>query len=96
MVPIPQDDHATIMIFRTYRSGSDVIALLPEVAADIAGRYCTCYQHIGQHGGADYQGVIRQSRPATAAESAPLRAELSRMGYRIAERRRRPRVRGRI
>jgi len=60
---------------------SDVFALFPTIPSDIHGRYCTSYQHIGQHGGADYHGCIASSRPATAEEAAPLLAELRTIGY---------------
>jgi len=60
----------------------DVFALFPTDPADIDGRYCGCYQHVGQHGSADYYHCIRNSRPATHREAAPLLAELRRIGYR--------------
>jgi hypothetical protein len=60
----------------------DVFALFPTDPADIYGHYCTSYQHVGQHGGADYYHCIRNSRPATKAEARPLLAELRRIGYR--------------
>ena len=49
--------------------------------ADVNGRYCTSYQHVGQHSSADYQHCIRQSRPATRREAASLLTELRRIGY---------------
>jgi hypothetical protein len=60
----------------------DVFALFPTDPADTYGRYCTSYQHVGQHGGADYYHCIRNSRPATKAEAGPLLTELRRIGYR--------------
>ncbi len=59
----------------------DVFALFPTDPADNYGHLCTCYQHIGQHGGADYGLCIRKSRPATRREAAPLLTELRRIGY---------------
>ena len=59
----------------------DVFALFPTDPADNYGHFCTCYQHIGQHGGADYGLCIRKSRPATRREAAPLLTELRRIGY---------------
>ena len=59
----------------------DVFALFPTDPADNYGRYCSCYQHIGQHGSADYYHCIRNSRPATPREAAPLLTELRRIGY---------------
>ena len=60
---------------------SDVFALFPVLPADNYGDLCTSYQHIGQHGAADYRLCIRKSRPATAAEAADLLAELRGIGY---------------
>ena len=60
----------------------DVFALFPTDPADNYGRYCTSYQHIGQHGSADYYHCIRNSRPAKKAEARPLLTELRRIGYR--------------
>lgn len=60
----------------------DVFALFPCDPADNYGNYCASYQHIGQHSSADYWRCIRQSRPATHREAAPLLAELWRIGYR--------------
>jgi len=60
----------------------DVFALFPTDPADNYGRYCTSYQHVGQHSSADYGHCIRQSRPATRREAAPLLKELRTIGYR--------------
>jgi hypothetical protein len=71
----------TTVVFRAWRGGNKgIIALFPELAADSEG-HCDAYEHIGQHGGADYDGVIAQTRPATPAEYADLAAELTRIGY---------------
>ena len=67
------------VIFRIDNSG--VFALLPTIPADVAGRYVTSYQHIGQHCGADYSQCVRYSQPATPAQFAPLLAELQTIGY---------------
>ncbi|MFA5323710.1 MAG: hypothetical protein WC373_13645 [Smithella sp.] len=55
---------------------TDVFALMPEIPTDELGRYCACYQHIGQHGSADYHLCIRKSKPASPEEYAELKAEL--------------------
>lgn len=60
----------------------DVFALFPADPADAFGRYCTSYQHVGQHSSADYGHCIANSRPATKAEARPLLSELRRIGYR--------------
>ena len=68
------------VIFRMW--GSSVIALFPEIDADRNPHHCLSYEHVGQHGGADYTGIIAKSRPAKPKEYADLRRELIRQGYR--------------
>ena len=60
--------------FRKYKEG-DVIALFPN---DDEGNYKVgSYQHVGQHSPADYQGVIRSTKPALPHEYADLKHELT-------------------
>jgi hypothetical protein len=73
----------TIVIFRWEPEGG-VFALFPELPADNRGWFCTCYQHIGQHGSADYALCVAHSRPAKPDEYAHLRDELERRGYILA------------
>lgn len=68
------------VVFRKDRTG-DIFALFPTECEDYTGRYCGCYQHVGQHCSADYFGCIQDSRPATPAEYADLKTELERIGY---------------
>jgi len=72
----------TSVIFRMDREGS-VFALFPELPSDCQGFFCTCYQHIGQHSDADFQGCIAHSRPAKAQEYRDLFNELERRGYHL-------------
>jgi len=72
-----------IVVFRKWRDGFGVIALFPELPADVHGRYCDSYEHVGQHGGADYQGVIMNTTPANKEESVDLFEELARIGYKL-------------
>jgi hypothetical protein len=65
-----------------------VFALFPEIPA--TDRYCTCFEHVGQHGSADYSGCIANSRPATQEEYADLAAELTGRGYNLQVYQRRP------
>ena len=74
---------AVPVVLRVWKNGNEVFALFPTLPSDNYGHYCTAYAHVGQHSGADYQGCIQASRPATAAESAPLVQELERIGYRL-------------
>jgi hypothetical protein len=71
-----------VVVFRRWhdRSG-DIIALFPEIPADVGGRYCQSYMSVGQHGAADYGGVIRHTVPAGPKQYAALAAELWRIGY---------------
>lgn len=69
------------VVFRRWRDAGSLIALFPEVPADYGGLHCLSYEHIGQHGAADYHGVISASLPATEAETASLAAELRSIGY---------------
>ena len=70
----------TPTVFRAY-PGGDVIALFPTLAAGSQYGDCTCYQHVGQHGSADYGHVVRITRPAKPEEYADLLAELVTVGY---------------
>ena len=81
--------HETVVIFRVYRGKrGSVFALMPECPADMDGRFCTAYEHVGQHGAADYHGCIARSRPADVWQYSPLLTELEGLGYRVAIRRR--------
>ena len=84
-----KDEHKTMVIFRVWRAG-DVIALFPCQPADILGRYCNSYEHIGQHGSASYGLVLLRTRPASHKEAAPLVKELKGIGYNLAVRQRAP------
>ena len=69
----------TVVIFRKWKPshGGCVIALFPEEPSDHEGRFCESYEHVGQHGGADYHGVVRRTLPATETESRDLLEELT-------------------
>ena len=70
----------TQVMFRLWRG--DVIALFPYEIADMKGN-CLSYQHVGQHGAADYQEIISESIPAIPAEYVGLQAELDNSGYHL-------------
>jgi len=59
------DEDITRVVFRRWpkSQGGGIIALFPDISSDYAGRFCLSYEHIGQYGGADYQGVIRMTKP---------------------------------
>ena len=57
-----------------------IIALFPELPADYQGLFCDAYEHIGQHGGACYYGVIQATKPVTTSFDARLEAEFQPAG----------------
>lgn len=70
----------TQVIFRYWRK--EVIALFPYEIADMKGN-CLSYQHVGQHGAANYSAIVYESRPATPTEYANLKEELESKGYHL-------------
>jgi len=81
-------NQADTVVFRKWKENGDVIALFPELPADLYGEYCDAYEHVGQHGGADFHGVVQHSTPCSPEESADLATELRRIGYVLRPRRR--------
>lgn len=71
------------VVFRKWRDTGSVIALFPAIPTDLQGWYCEAYEHVGQHGGADYHGVIRATQPAMPTEYRSLANELDGIGYRV-------------
>ena len=71
---------ADVVVFRKWKENGDVIALFPQLPADLYGEYCDAYEHVGQHGGADFHGVIRQTTPCSLNDAADLATELRRIG----------------
>jgi len=72
----------TKVVFRIYPNG-EVIALFPQIAADIEGYFCSSYMHVGQHGGASTDTVVSNTRPARPEEYAVLNEELENAGYNL-------------
>lgn len=75
------------VIFRKFKKEGDVIALFPNIPADHKGN-CMSYQHVGQHGAADYRGCIKSTVPATPEEYNGLEKELRNIGYDLVIRKR--------
>lgn len=72
--------HAVIFRVLTHEpQKGEVIALFPLMPEP--NGLVNSYMHIGQHGAADYAGMIRQSRKATPAEYAALYRELTSAPY---------------
>lgn len=78
-----QDTHETEVIFRVFKDGGDVIAMMPGIAGDMSPFTCASYQHIGQHGAADTAICRGNTRPASPDEYADLKRELEQIGYRV-------------
>lgn len=76
------DAEKTKVVFRMWRRGNKTcIALFPEI--DAGHGYCEAFEHVGQHGGAEYAGCIRRTRQAKPAEYADLAKELAGRGYNL-------------
>lgn len=76
------DIHETKVVFRKWNNTGTVIALFPsEKQALVWG--VMSYEHIGQHGGADYCHVIKQTTLATPKEFEALKKELESIGYKL-------------
>lgn len=64
----------TRVVFRKYKDDGEIIALFPDVKwTDFLNQ---SYVHNGQHGGADYDHVLRITVAASPEEYEPLRREL--------------------
>jgi hypothetical protein len=72
-----------LVVFRRWRDSGDVIALFPEIPADIFGDFCEAYEHIGQHGAADYGVVIQATMPVEPEDATGLANELTQIGYNL-------------
>ena len=79
-MPTPNED---VVVFRRWRDGGSIIALFPEIPADIFGDFCEAYEHVGQHGAADYSIVIQATTPVEPEEADDLAEELTQIGYNL-------------
>ncbi len=90
-----QDTEETVVIFRKYKrkhsskyckedNVPEILALFPEIIGNPNSLTCMCYQHIGQHGDADYGYCINElTVPAKPEEYADLKEELESFGYKL-------------
>lgn len=86
---------AELVVFRKWRAAPHtVVALFPEIDAGLSrsggAKLCQSYDHVGQHGGANYEHVIRLTTAAKPEEYADLKAELERRGYVLEVRKHKP------
>lgn len=79
----PASSDVTPVVFRTFRSGGEVIALFPYEPGTMDPGTMMSYQHIGQHGPADMGLTAVHTRPSTPDEIRPLKNELERIGYKL-------------
>ena len=87
------DTQETLVIFRVYKDGGNVIALFPGLnyeSGDANRGFVQSYQHVGQHGEADYTGTIAATRPAEEHEYEDLYHELTCRGYKLKVLRKKP------
>lgn len=68
------------VVFRKWPNG-ELMALFPTLEHD--RHHCMSYEHVGQHGGADYTGCIARTDAAKPDEYAELKSELERIGYKL-------------
>ena len=77
-----KDEFKTHVMFRRDNDGT-IFALFPYNIASINEGYVTCYEHIGQHSGANYDLCINISVPAKENEYQELKSELESIGYNL-------------
>ena len=71
----------TDVIFREFKG--EILALFPYMIYNYKGDV-TCYAHIGQHGSADYNYVISNSKCINEPYNLPLYSELeNHVGYKL-------------
>lgn len=70
----------TQVTFRYWKQ--EVIALFPYIIETRQG-LVQSYMHVGQHGAACYEGIIRESKPANKEQRKDLANELKGLGYNL-------------
>lgn len=88
-----KDENETIVIYRRFRDETkELIAFFPYDVYVLGhkhktGKYlCSSYQFVGQHGEADYQGMLAVTKPcgpADAEEVNALHLHLGDLGYNL-------------
>ena len=71
----------TKVIFRFWNVSQEVIAIFPELPGDSNPSTCMSYEHMGQHGACNPDGIIQESRLALPEEYEDLKKELESCGY---------------
>jgi hypothetical protein len=76
------DTDKTAVIFRMYRTlPKTALALFPYV--DGGPGCCMSYEHVGQHGDANYLSCMGITVPATPEQYKELKVELETIGYNL-------------
>jgi len=79
-----KDKEKTIVIFRFWKVSNNVIAIFPEIPGDMNLYTCSSYEHLGQHGACNPNGIIEDSRLAKPEEYEDLKEELENsFGYNL-------------
>ena len=78
-----QDTEKTIVIFRKFKDGGDILAIFPEIISELTANTCLSYQHVGQHGSCIPIALTDITTPATPEEYADLKEELESIGYNL-------------
>ncbi len=82
LIAMEKDNFVTEVIFRKYKS-DDIIALFPYEVENFSGDISS-YMHVGQHGIAEYNHVIKNTKLATEEEYKVLKHELeNEFGYNL-------------
>ncbi len=73
-----------IMLADTF---GELIALFPFIPANDNATHCMSYQHVGQHGAADYRHMMEITIPVLPEdeEKMALKVELENIGYELEE-----------
>jgi hypothetical protein len=71
------------VLFRMWKNegGQEVIAIFPTLPGTYESHTCDSYEHVGQHGACDPQGLIGRTRLATEPEYRALKHELESEPY---------------
>lgn len=76
-----RDKNITEVIFRVWRN--QIITLFPHIVCDFNGSVLS-YMHLGQHGAANYDHIIKESKLAAEKEYIDLYNELTNhFGYNL-------------
>jgi hypothetical protein len=79
-----KDSFKTVVLFRLWKEDGEeeIIALFPEQEGSGVGLVGS-YMHIGQHGDADYFGMMDKTKPAKPSQYIDLKEELELIGYNL-------------